>query len=124
MADSLAVSRRASVLLVEDDDTFATVLARALRHRGYEVRDTASVRGALAATATWQPAAAIIDLKLVHESGLELVPVLTHRLPGIRIVILTGYGSITTAVQAIKLGASEYLTKPAEIEDIICAVEG
>jgi len=124
VAESPSAKAGVSVLLVEDDDTFATVLTRALRYRGYDVRNTASVQGALAATATWQPTAAIIDLKLTHESGLELVPTLTQRLPGIRIVILTGYGSITTAVQAIKLGASDYLTKPADIEDILTALEG
>jgi two-component system, response regulator RegA len=124
MAEPLSVKAGISVLLVEDDETFASVLARALRNRGYDVKSTASVESALAATATWQPAAAIIDLKLTQESGLQLVPTLAERLPGIRIIILTGYGSISTAVQAIKLGASDYLTKPADIEDILTALEG
>jgi two-component system response regulator RegA len=112
------------VLIVEDDDTFATVLARALRARGYDVRTAASKAEALESSRHWSPRAAIVDLKLGQESGLELVPLLVQEHPAIRILVLTGYASIATAVRAIKLGASDYLSKPAEIEDILVALSG
>ncbi|HSC48473.1 MAG TPA: response regulator [Gammaproteobacteria bacterium] len=117
-----AVGQR--VLLVEDDATFSAVLARALRNRGYEVECVASFRDAVAAAVVRQPDAAIVDLKLGQESGLALVPALLRECPGMRIVVLTGYASIATAVQAIKSGAADYLTKPAEVADILAALSG
>src|SRR5690242_5290137 len=115
------VSGRKRVLVVEDDATFAEVLAGALRSREYEVETASSVKDALAISRSWQLQAAVIDLKLGQESGLELVPLLAGINPGIRILVLTGYASIATAVRAVKLGASDYLSKPADIEDIVVA---
>jgi two-component system response regulator RegA len=112
------------VLLVEDDATFAAVLARALRNRRYEVDCVISARDAVASAAARRPGAAIVDLKLGQESGLALVPALLRECPGMRIVVLTGYASIATAVQAIKSGAADYLTKPAEVADILAALSG
>lgn len=115
---------RKRVLVVEDDTIFAGVLSRALRTREYEVETASSVEDALAISRSWQPQAAIIDLKLGQESGLELVPLLAANHPDIRILVLTGYASIATAVRAVKLGASDYLSKPADIEDIVVALAG
>ena len=112
------------VLLVEDDATFSAVLARALRNRHYEVECVASAREAVVAAEVRRPDAAIVDLKLGQESGLALVPALLRECPGMRIVVLTGYASIATAVQAIKVGAADYLTKPAEVADILAALSG
>jgi two-component system response regulator RegA len=109
---------------VEDDDVFASILGRVLDQRGYETRRAAEVTAALELAGEWPPEAAIVDLKLGHGSGLELIPLLVSACPGIRIVVLTGYASIATAVQAVKLGASEYLSKPADIDRIVAALQG
>jgi two-component system response regulator RegA len=111
-------------LLVEDDETAAGLLARALRRHGFDVQTTASLQAALRLTEHWQPQAAVVDLRLQQESGLSLIPVLVQQQPGIRILMLTGYASIATAVQAIKLGASDYLAKPAPILEIVAALRG
>ncbi|HTT06072.1 MAG TPA: response regulator [Steroidobacteraceae bacterium] len=112
------------VLIVEDDPTAAMLLARSLRRHGYEAQTAASVQEALEHSAVCNPTAAIVDLRLGRESGLALVPQLAARHSGIRILVLTGYASIATAVQAIKLGASDYLTKPAQLTEILTALRG
>ena len=111
-------------LLVEDDETAAGLLARALRRHGFEVQAAGSVQQALSLSSHWCPQAAVVDLRLQQESGLDLIPVLVRQRPGIRILMLTGYASIATAVQAIKLGASDYLPKPAPIAEIVAALRG
>ena len=112
------------LLLVEDDAVFAGVLGRALDAYGYDTRHAADVAAALQAGRVWRPDAALVDLKLGEESGLRLIPELVALRPGIRIVVLTGYASIATAVQAVKLGAVEYLSKPVGVEDIIAVLDG
>lgn len=112
------------LLIVEDDPTAAMLLARSLRRHGYEVETAASVQEALERSVLCNPTAAIVDLRLGRESGLALVPSLSQRHPGIRILVLTGYASITTAVQAIKLGATDYLAKPAQLTEILTALRG
>ncbi len=112
------------LLIVEDDSTAAALLARALGKRGYLVETAASVRQALQASAAGLLQAAIVDLRLDRESGLELVPPLVGQHPGIRIVVLTGYASVATAVQAIKMGASDYLAKPVGVTEILEALKG
>jgi two-component system, response regulator RegA len=112
------------VLIVEDDPTAAMLLARSLRRHGYEVETAASVQQALERGVRFLPTSAIVDLRLGRESGLALVPLLVQRHPGIRILVLTGYASITTAVQAIKLGATDYLAKPAQVGEILTALRG
>lgn len=112
------------LLVVEDDPTAAMLLARSLRRYGYDVETAASVQEALDRAALSRPAAAIVDLRLGRESGLALVPQLVQRQPGIRILILTGYASIATAVQAIKLGATDYLAKPVQPMEIVKALRG
>ena len=112
------------VLIVEDDPTAAMLLARSLRRHAYEVETAASVQQALERGAVCHPTAAIVDLRLGRESGLTLVPLLAARHAGIRILVLTGYASIATAVQAIKLGATDYLAKPAQLTEILTALRG
>ncbi|MEZ5993375.1 MAG: response regulator [Planctomycetota bacterium] len=111
------------VLLVDDDEPFRSRMARALTERGCTVivaQDLTSARHRLDKT----PDAALVDLRMPGESGLEVVREIHLRYPAARIVMLTGYGSITTAVEAVKLGASQYLTKPAALENVIAALKG
>src|SRR5258708_4170335 len=99
-------------LLVDDDDAFRMRLVKALQKRGLEVHDAASASAALAIAQRVQPQAAVIDLRMPGESGLDLVPQLAVAVPGIQMVVLTGYGTIATAVEAVRRGAINYLTKP------------
>jgi two-component system response regulator RegA len=111
----------ATCLVVDDDEAFRAVLAAALRRRGYEVNVAADADTALVAAQRDRPRYAVLDLRLEHDSGLQLIKPLLERVPTMRIVVLTGYASIATAVQAIKLGAVHYLTKPAETDEIVDA---
>ncbi|HET7650926.1 MAG TPA: response regulator [Gammaproteobacteria bacterium] len=122
MSAQLAAGSR--VLIVEDDPVVASLLARALRARHYQVEVAASGQRALELAAEWRPRAVILDLKLGDESGMDLIPVLVRELEGTRIVVLTGYASIATAVYAIKLGASDYLAKPVEIDELLAVLTG
>lgn len=109
------------LLLVDDDEVFVSVLARTMRRRGFEVEVATDLASGFEAAQRIQPQYAVIDLRIGHESGLELVQRLHQDQPRLRIVVLTGYASIATAVEAIKLGATHYLTKPAQADDIIAA---
>lgn len=113
---------RASLLLVDDDATFRQVLSRALEKRGFAVSSAADVDTAIALAAENPPEYAVIDLKMPGPSGLVLVQRLTELDPETRIVMLTGYASIATAVEAIKLGATHYLAKPADADEIVAAL--
>ncbi len=110
-----------TLLLVDDDDTFRGVLKRALAKRGYTVESTDSVENALPLAEVNPPEYAVIDLKMHGASGLVLVQRLHELDPNTRIVMLTGYASIATAVEAIKLGATQYLSKPANADEIVAA---
>ena len=110
-----------SLLLVDDDATFRAVLARALEKRGYTVSAADSVEAALPLARANPPEYAVIDLKMGGASGLVLVQTLHELDPATRIVMLTGYASIVTAVEAIKLGATQYLSKPANADEIVAA---
>lgn len=112
------------VLVVEDDAVVASLLARTLRARRYAVEIAHSGKRARELAAEFNPQAAILDLKLEDESGLDLIPALATAHEGIRIIMLTGYASIATAVQAIKLGASDYLAKPVDIEELLAVLSG
>ena len=116
-----AAADRPTLLLADDDDTFRSVLARALTRRGYAVRPAADVAEARRLTAIEPPEFAVVDLKMPGESGLALVEALVALDAGTRIIVLTGYASITTAVEAIKLGAVHYLAKPADADQIVAA---
>lgn len=110
------------VLLVEDDDTFRAVLSRALSRRGYRVCEATSAEQATEVAVAESPRYAVVDLKLPGDSGLCAVTALKARLPGIRILVLTGYASVATAVESIKLGAVHYLAKPADADQILEAL--
>jgi len=112
---------RPSLLLVDDDATFRTVLAKAFEKRGYAVRAAHDVPSGLAAAVENLPEYAVIDLKMPGPSGLELVQKLNQLDENTRIVMLTGYASVATAVEAIKLGAIHYLAKPADADEILAA---
>ncbi|MBK8289126.1 MAG: response regulator transcription factor [Pseudomonadales bacterium] len=111
------------ILLVEDDAVFASVLARSLQRRGHRVvlaADVVQARERLSGQAFTH---AILDLKLAQESSLPLIPELLAVLPDLQILVLTGYASIQTAVQAVKLGAINYLCKPADTDTILQALQ-
>ena len=114
-------SERPSLLLVDDDATFRTVLSRALEKRGFAVTTADSVEQALPLANANPPEYAVLDLKMGGASGLVLVQKLHELDPATRIVVLTGYASIATAVEAIKLGATQYLSKPANADEIVAA---
>jgi two-component system response regulator RegA len=110
-----------ALLLVDDDETFCRVLARALQRRGLKVT-VAHDADSATRLALEQFVYAIVDLNMPNRSGLTLIPQLIARQPDMAIVVLTGYASIQTAVEAIKLGARHYLTKPADADEIYAAL--
>jgi two-component system response regulator RegA len=112
------------VLLIDDDEVFTRVLARALAARGFDVRVAANRADALAGAREHRPDHAVLDLKLGEESGLALIPELLDIRPELRILLLTGYASIATAVEAIKRGAWDYLAKPVDADQVVQALRG
>src|SRR5215471_212368 len=112
-----------SVLVVDDDRLFAETLARALERRGFTATVAHDVAGALAAARKDAADAAIVDLRLGDEDGLGLIEPLLSIHPRMRIVVLTGYASIATAVKAIKLGADDYLAKPVTASVVVDALQ-
>ena len=112
------------VLLIDDDEVFVHVLGRALATRGFEVASARDGAEALARCADFQPRHIVLDLKLGSESGLSLIPRLAAARPGVRILLLTGYASIATAVEAIKRGAHDYLAKPVDADQVAQALLG
>jgi two-component system response regulator RegA len=110
-----------SILLVDDDEVFRRRLARAFEERGYDVRMASSYQEAVTAATEESPEYAVVDLRMPGPSGLELVRELVRIDPATRVVVLTGYGSIATAIDAIRLGAINYLPKPADADDIVAA---
>ncbi len=110
-----------SLLLVDDDEVFRTRLARAMGARGYAVREAASVEDALIAARTDSPELALVDLRLPGGSGLDVVRALVEIDAATNVVVLTGYGSIATALEAVRLGATHYLTKPVDVDEILAA---
>lgn len=112
-----------TLLLIDDDATLTHVLARAFRRRGLEVYEAHNSDDALALCESQSIDRCVLDLKIANESGLPLIRKLKHIRPDLSIVILTGYSSINTAVEAIKLGAHHYLCKPTDADDILQAFE-
>lgn len=110
-----------AILVIDDDPTFNAILVRALERRGLNARGATAGDTALALAAELRPGRIVLDLNLAGQSGLALIPQLLALSPDSRIVILTGYASIATAVDAIKLGAVQYLAKPVEVEAILAA---
>ena len=110
------------LLLVDDDETFTRVLARAMSRRGLRVSVANSAEAGLALAERDIPDYAVLDLKMEGDSGLVLLPKLLELDSEMRVVILTGYSSIATAVEAIKRGACNYLCKPADADDVLAAL--
>lgn len=116
--------RTDNLLLVDDDEIYCSILARALTRRGFDVSVAYSRQEALERASETAPNLAVVDLRIGADSGLALIPELLGVNPALRVIVLTGYASIATAVQAIKLGAVQYLTKPADAEDVLAAILG
>jgi len=110
------------LLLVDDDPTFVRVLARAMSSRGFEVITASNFDEARALTRRHQPRYCVLDLKLGEENGLRLIPELHMLVPDLRILLLTGYASIATAVEALKRGAHDYLAKPVDADAVVRAL--
>ncbi|WP_185984259.1 response regulator transcription factor [Aureimonas mangrovi] len=111
------------LLIVEDDLALARALSRSFERRGYEVHHCADYEAMETLLQRVSPGYAVVDLKLVGRSGLDCVKTLSEHDPDMRIVVLTGFASIATAVEAVKLGARHYLPKPANTDDIEKAFE-
>ena len=111
-----------SLLLVDDDEPFLRRLARAMEKRGFEPETAETVADGKAIAMARPPAYAVIDLRLEDGSGLDVVEALREKRPDARIVVLTGYGAIATAVAAVKVGATDYLSKPADADDVVNAL--
>lgn len=110
------------LLIVDDDATFARVLGRALTSRGFEVITCDNADDARALSRRHQPRYCVLDLKLGDENGLRLIPELQALVPDMRVLLLTGYASIATAVEAIKRGAHDYLAKPVDADAVVRAL--
>ena len=110
-------------LIIDDDPSFNAILVRTLERRGYPARGASDPGNARVLAREIAPTRVVLDLNLNGSSGLALIPELLAIEPACRIVVLTGYASIATAVDAIKLGAVQYLAKPVEIEAILAAFE-
>jgi two-component system, response regulator RegA len=113
-----------SLLVVDDDDAFRERLRQAFERRGYDVRTAANAADALSQARSESPELAVVDLRMPNGSGLELVRDLKHNDPATRVVVLTGYGSIATAIEAMRLGATHYLSKPATADEVLAAFQG
>ncbi|MGR9106336.1 MAG: response regulator transcription factor [Gammaproteobacteria bacterium] len=113
---------RPHLLLVDDDPIYCSVLGQALEKRGYHVSIAHDLAGGIRLAQQNHPDYAVVDLRIGHESGLEMVKKLTEMDDDVHIVVLTGFASIATAVESIKLGATHYLTKPADTDEIIDAL--
>ncbi len=111
-----------SLLIVDDDNTFRDRLARSMEKKGFKVTQAESVKSAIQKARECKPAFAVIDLRLGEGNGLEVVNEIQKSKKESRIIMLTGYGNIPTAVAAIKAGATDYLAKPANAEDIETAL--
>jgi two-component system, response regulator RegA len=111
-----------TLLIVDDDKPFLSRLSRAMEGRGFIVTAVQSVAEGLAAITQEAPAFAVIDMRLADGNGLDVISELKARRPEARAIILTGYGNIVTAVTAVKLGAFDYLAKPADADDIYAAL--
>lgn len=111
-----------TLLIVDDDEPFLRRLARAMEKRGFAPEMAESVAGGKAIATARPPAYAVVDLRLEDGNGLDVVEVLRERRPDARIVVLTGYGAIATAVAAVKIGATDYLSKPADANDVTNAL--
>jgi two-component system response regulator RegA len=127
MAEQFAFSKEelpedTSLVIVDDDRAFLQRLGRAMESRGFEVRTAASVAEGMELIRQKPPAFAVVDMRLEDGNGLDVIAELTRIRPNARGIILTGYGNIATAVSAVKLGAVDYLAKPADADDVTDAL--
>ena len=123
MADLVAaLPADRSLLIVEDDKSFLQRLARAMEGRGFTVTTAESVAEGLSQLETTSPAFAVVDMRLEDGNGLDVISAHKRRRPDARAIILTGYGNIATAVNAVKLGAVDYLSKPVDADDVVAAL--
>ena len=120
--DAMDLGPDRTLLLVDDDEAFLRRLGKAMEKRGFEVELAGSVAEGRAVAEGRPPAYAVVDLRLEDGNGLDVVETLRERRPDSRIVVLTGYGAIATAVAAVKIGATDYLSKPADATDVTNAL--
>lgn len=111
-----------SLLIVDDDRLFLQRLARAMESRGFAVATSETVSGGLAEVRKSPPAYAVVDMRLEDGNGLDVIEAIRTKRPDARAIVLTGYGNIATAVNAVKLGAVDYLAKPADADDVYAAL--
>ncbi len=111
-----------SLLIVDDDQPFLQRLGRAMETRGFDVKTAHTIAEGMSAIRNGAPAYAVVDLRLDDGNGLDVIEALHDRRPDARAVVLTGYGNIATAVTAVKLGAVDYLAKPADADDVYNAL--
>ncbi|RUX99813.1 response regulator, partial [Mesorhizobium sp. M2A.F.Ca.ET.040.01.1.1] len=121
-AGAMVEGEDTSLLIVEDDKPFLTRLARAMETRGFVVETAESVEEAVAKARAHPPAYAVVDMRLGDGNGLDVVAAIREKRDDARAIILTGYGNIATAVTAVKLGAIDYLSKPADADDVFAAL--
>ncbi len=121
-AASENLPKERSLLIVEDDHSFLQRLAKALEQRGFTVHVAETVAEGLRQVEWAKPAFAVVDMRLADGNGLDVISALKQRRPDARAIILTGYGNIATAVNAVKLGAVDYLAKPADADDVVAAL--
>jgi two-component system response regulator RegA len=124
MTDALSatIPSDRSLLIVEDDKSFLQRLARAMETRGFVVTTAETVADGLQHVEKAAPAFAVVDMRLGDGTGLDVISALKRRRPEARGIVLTGYGNIATAVTAVKLGAVDYLSKPADADDVVAAL--
>ncbi|SIO20316.1 ActR/PrrA/RegA family redox response regulator transcription factor [Vannielia litorea] len=116
------IGKDKSLLIVDDDEPFLRRLARAMEKRGFEPEMAESVAAGRAIATARPPAYAVIDLRLEDGNGLDVVETIREKRPDAKIVVLTGYGAIATAVAAVKIGATDYLSKPADANEVTAAL--
>lgn len=121
-AEQIELGEDRSLLLVDDDRPFLNRLSRAMESRGFDVQTAESITEGVAKVRANTPAFAVVDMRLNDGNGLDVVELIRARNPQSKIVILTGYGNIATAVIAVKLGAVDYLAKPADADEILAAL--
>ena len=117
-----AIAGERSLLIVDDDHSFLQRLAKALESRGFRVATAETVADGMAQVERAAPAFAVVDMRLGDGNGLDVISALKRRRPEARGIILTGYGNIATAVNAVKLGAADYLAKPVDADDVVAAL--
>jgi two-component system, response regulator RegA len=122
IATAGTVPNERSLLIVEDDKSFLQRLARAMETRGFTVSTAESVADGLLQVEKAAPAFAVVDMRLGDGNGLDVISAVKKRRPEARAIILTGYGNIATAVNAVKLGAVDYLAKPVDADDVVAAL--